>query len=58
MTTAARILEHSHFDVYTDGHFRCASCGEGYTFKSDYFAKQWANRHAMGIVYGTPRGLA
>ena len=52
---------HEHFDTHTDGsqvRMTCAGCNEGHTFKSDYFAKQWANRHATGIVFGKIHGIA
>lgn len=37
-------------------HMRCDDCREGHTFKSDYFAKQWANRH--GHMFVRTVGLA
>lgn len=52
---------HAHFTTATDTdqHLaQCDTCGERHYFKSDYFAKQWMNRHATGIVFGTIRGLA
>ena len=39
----------THRDDFGNVHFRCTGCNEGHTFKSDYFAKQWANRHATGV---------
>ena len=55
-------MSHTHFDRWQDdaGNVRvqCQGCHDGHTFKSAYFARDWANRHAYGIVTGTIRGLA
>lgn len=53
--------KHEVFDTYTDGsqvRMTCTDCNEGHTFKSAYFARDWANHHAYGIVFGPIRGLA
>lgn len=55
-------MMHAFFDRWQDdfGNVRmnCQECGEGHTFKNDYFAKQWANRHSYGITFGKIHGKA
>lgn len=44
-------MAHEFFSTYTDDtkavRMTCDTCNEGHTFKSTYFATQWANRHAI-----------
>lgn len=52
-------MEHEFFTTYTDGsqvRMTCDTCNEGHTFKSAYFATQWANRHGIPGMYVRPIG--
>lgn len=43
----------STFTTATDGtehYFKCDECNEAHYFRSEYFAKQWANRHGQVIA--------
>lgn len=51
MGYAAGADEHSFFDVFDSGSdvlYVCITCNGHHTFKSHYFARQWANQHATG----------
>ena len=44
---------HTHYTTVTDGdqHLaQCKGCGERHYFRSEYFAKQWMNRHGQMVV--------
>lgn len=52
-------MAHEFFSTYTDGtqvRMECDTCHEAHTFKSDYFAKQWANRHGIPGMVARPIG--
>lgn len=52
-------MAHEFFTTYTDGsqvRMTCDTCNEGHTFKSSYFATQWANRHGIPGMYVRPIG--
>lgn len=52
-------MAHEFFSTYTDGsqvRMTCDTCGEGHTFKSRYFATQWANRHSIPGMVARPIG--
>mgnify|MGYP003560699548 CR=1 FL=1 len=44
-------MDHGTYSTWEDTssavRMECNSCKEAHTFKSDYFAKQWANRHGV-----------
>lgn len=44
---------HTHYITATDGdqHLaQCNGCGERHYFRSEYFAKQWMNRHGQMVA--------